>query len=76
MMGVLQQSGRGNFVEKNQWESSLCALLLALEPRCRTYRLLEALPYDSGKMTQQSTLNTFAHLGYFARPVNNTTERY
>jgi ATP-binding cassette subfamily C protein LapB len=69
MMTVLQQSGRENFVEKNQWESSLCALLLALEPRCRTYRLLEALPYDSGKMTQQSTLNTFAHLGYFARPV-------
>lgn len=69
MMAVLQQSGRDNFVEKNQWESSLCALLLALEPRCRTYRLLEALPYDSGKMTQESTLNTFAHLGYFARPV-------
>ena len=69
MMGVLQQSGRDNFIEKNQWESGLCALLLALEPRCRTYRLLEALPYDPGKMTQQSTLNTFAHLGYFARPV-------
>ena len=72
MMTLLQKAGRRNFHEKNPWESSLCALLLALEPNCKTYRLIEALPYTEHNYDQTDTLNTFAHLGYFARPV--TTE--
>lgn len=74
MMEILRKSGRDNFRESNEWESCLCALVLAIEPRCKIYRLLEALPYKKNHIDQADALNTFAHLGYFARPVTTALQ--
>lgn len=67
MMRMLQKAGYKAFTERNPWESSLCALVLALEPHCRTYRLLEALPRRTRPFDQSDVLNALAHLGYSAR---------
>ncbi len=67
MMQVMSQAGHINFQPDNDWESALCALVLALEPNCKTYRLLEALPYRAREFDQLDVLNCFANLGYYAR---------
>lgn len=70
MMALMMEAGHVNFRSDNQWESALCALLLALEPHCRTYRLLEALPYGRNAFSRMDVLDCFANLGYFARPAD------
>lgn len=50
---------------RGPWEGCLSALVLTLEPNCKTRRLLEALPVE-GKMDRVSLLNTLANLGYAA----------
>lgn len=68
MMALMNEAGHPNFRSNYQWESALCALLLVLEPQCRTYRLLEALPYGKPAFGRMDVLNCFANLGYYARP--------
>ena len=69
IMTLLQNTGHETFTTSHRWESALCALLLALEPRCKTYRLMESLPYHKKQLDKIDMLNSFAHLGYYARPV-------
>ncbi len=69
MMKMLQQTGHRHFSEDNAWENCLCVLVMNMEPRCKTYRFLEALPYGDAALDEMATLNTLAHLGYFARPI-------
>lgn len=69
MIKIMQQSGVQAFGDCDLWESCLCALVLALEPRCRTYRFLEALPYGRASYDEPDVLNTLARLGYFSRQV-------
>jgi len=69
MMAMLRQIGRNNFSPQNVWENSLCVLVMAMEPRCKTYRFLEALPHGDAALDEVSTLATLVNLGYFARPV-------
>ncbi|MCC6597994.1 MAG: ATP-binding cassette domain-containing protein [Alphaproteobacteria bacterium] len=66
MMNVLQEAGYRNFCATNSWEKELCALVLTLEPHCKTYRLLEALPQHNRPFDQADVLNALAHLGYRA----------
>lgn len=67
MMQVMAQAGRTNFQEDSHWESALCALILALEPTCKTYRLLDALPYGIHPFDQMDVMNCMANMGYYAR---------
>lgn len=69
MAKTMQQAGVKAFQDSKEWEFSLCALVLALEPRCRTYRFLEALPYDRNNYNELDVLNTLARLGYFSRKI-------
>lgn len=67
MMRLISGAGHTSFQPDNEWESALCALVLALEPHCKTYRLLEALPYRSRLFDRLDVMNTLANLGYYAR---------
>lgn len=67
MVKTMQQSGVKAFENCDIWESALCALVLALEPRCKTYRFLEALPFGRESYSESDVLNTLARLGYFSR---------
>lgn len=69
MIGMMQASGIAAFKDAGHWESCLCALVLALEPRCRAYRFLESLPFERECYDEQDALNTLARLGYFSRPI-------
>lgn len=69
MMRVLNRAGRTTFTRTGVWETALCALLFALEPKCRTYRVLECLPYENEPLDRARFLNAFAHLGYHSRSV-------
>ncbi len=72
MIEVLKEAGRYRDTDANgDWVKSLCALVLALEPHCRTYRLLEALPYHRNISDSIDVLNTLAHLGYFSRAIRD-----
>lgn len=70
MIDILKAADR---CEENEaeWIQSLCALVLALEPHCRTYRLLEALPYRKHVSDSMDVLNVLAHLGYFSRSIRD-----
>jgi ATP-binding cassette, subfamily C, bacterial LapB len=74
MVKIMEQSGIKAFENCGAWESCLCALVLALEPRCRTYRLLESLPFARTSYDEQDVLNTLARLGYFSRTVPISVE--
>jgi ABC-type bacteriocin/lantibiotic exporter with double-glycine peptidase domain len=67
MMGIISNAGYENFHGGQVWESALCALILALEPKCRVHRLLEAMPYGVKSFNYMDTLNCLANLGYYAR---------
>jgi ABC-type bacteriocin/lantibiotic exporter with double-glycine peptidase domain len=69
MIKIMQKSGVKAFENCGEWESCLCALVLALEPRCRTYRFLETLPYERDSYDDKDVLNTLARLGYFSRQI-------
>ncbi len=70
MIKIMQTSGIKAFENCDQWESCLCALVLALEPKCKTYRLLECLPFDRHSFDESDVLNTLARLGYFSRTID------
>lgn len=74
MMDVLSKTGRVHFNDNNVWEACLCALVLQMEPACKTQRILEALPYRDSAMDQVTFLNTMAHLGYTCRPAETRLE--
>lgn len=78
MMNLLEQAGRKNFVENGLWEKCLCALIMTLRPKCNVRQILESLPHNGyetdKKMDEADTLNTMAHLGYFARSVTCTLD--
>jgi ATP-binding cassette subfamily C protein LapB len=68
MAAVLQAAGR--IERKDQitpWLGCLCTLTLFLEPACKTFRFLEALPYNKNVNDDVDILNTMANLGYFSR---------
>lgn len=67
MMEIMRRAGRPSFQPHLSWETCLCALVMALEPHCKTYRLLEALPYHTHPLDESAVMNAMAHLGYFAR---------
>jgi ABC-type bacteriocin/lantibiotic exporter with double-glycine peptidase domain len=69
MMNLLARAGRENFSKEGLWEKCLCALIMTLKPKCNVRQILEAMPYNRRRMDEADTLNTMAHLGYFARPV-------
>jgi ABC-type bacteriocin/lantibiotic exporter with double-glycine peptidase domain len=64
MLKLLTQAGRTNFHENGVWEICLCALILAIEPKCSLQRILQALPYHDNPLDAADMLNTMAHLGY------------
>lgn len=70
MLKILADTGHKNFNEQGAWEICLCALILTVEPGCKVQRILEALPYDHGRMDEADVLNTMAHLGYSCRPAD------
>lgn len=74
MMALLAKSGRGNFQEPGTWETSLCAIIMVLEPDCKPLRMMEALPYHARPMDEADVLNTMAHLGYVCRPAESALE--
>ncbi len=69
MIKTMQQSGIKAFANCDVWESCLCALVLALEPKCKTYRFMEALPFGRDGYDESDILNTLARLGYFSRQI-------
>ena len=72
MIKLLQGSGIRAFDHCDDWGSALCALVLALEPRCKTYRFLETLPYNRDRYDEVDVLNVIARLGYFSRSIEIT----
>lgn len=70
MIAMIRQSGVVSFENPGHWESCLSALVLAMEPKCRVYRFLEALPANRESMTETDVLDTLARLGYFSRCAN------
>ncbi len=69
MAATMQKAGVKAFSNPGDWEYCLCALVLALEPKCRTYRFLECLPYNRDSYSESDVLNTLARLNYFSRSV-------
>lgn len=69
MAAMLQAAGRPSFNGVRAWENTLCALMMALEPKSRAYRLLEALPAHINPLDGVDVLNTLSNLGYVARSV-------
>ncbi|PZQ46652.1 MAG: hypothetical protein DI551_04690 [Micavibrio aeruginosavorus] len=69
MMKIMKDSGIRSFQDPGTWESCLCALVLALEPKCRTYRFMEALPFNRNGYDESDVLNALARLGYFSRQI-------
>jgi hypothetical protein len=74
MMSLLERSGRKNFSDGGLWEKCLCALIMTLKPKATVRQILEALPYHDDHLDEADTLNSMAHLGYFARPVDCSLE--
>lgn len=69
MILLMQQAGIRAFEQCGPWETCLCALVLALDPKCRTYRLLESLPANRSSYNEEDVLNILARLGYFSRTI-------
>lgn len=74
MLELLSKSGRNNFNENGVWEVCFCALVLHLEPNCKLFRLLEALPSEQDHMDEVDLLNCMANLGYNCRKADSTLE--
>lgn len=70
MMAIMEQSGINAFQGPGEWESCLCALVLALEPKCKTYQFMEALPSGRKNYSEADVMNVMAHLGYFSRRIH------
>lgn len=69
LCGIIKEAGRPGFDGQHPWELALCRLVLAIEPNCKTYRILECLPHSHRILDQRDVVNTLAHLGYVARPL-------
>lgn len=61
----------------NVWGRVLCALILALEPDCKLYRVVESLPYGTKATSfgRFEMLETLANLGYGAEVLHNMRPR-
>lgn len=75
MIKIMQDAGVKAFADCNEWESAICALILALEPKCRTYRFMEALPFGRDNLSEEDVLNTMARLGYFSRRIETRADK-
>lgn len=53
--------------ESAAWRSCLCMLVPALDPRCKTFKVIDALPQEVARFDRIDFLNTMTNLGYFAR---------
>lgn len=53
--------------EAASWRACLCMLVPALDPRCKTFKIIDALPQEAERFDTTDFLNTMANLGYFAR---------
>lgn len=69
MMEIMRQSGIKPFANPGTWEVTLCALVLSLDPKCRTYQFMQALPYQDDHYSVIDVMNSLAHLGYFSRVI-------
>ncbi len=69
LCAVLRQAGRPGFDGHHVWELCLCRLILAIEPQCKTYRILECLPHSHRMLDRRDVINALAHLGYTSRPL-------
>lgn len=69
MMEIMRQSGIKPFENPGSWEICLCALVLSLDPKCRTYQFIQALPHQDEHYNEADAMNTLAHLGYFSRAI-------
>lgn len=69
MIAMMRQAGIPAFEDDGAWETCLSALVLALEPKCRAYRFMEALPVNRRRYSQEDVLDILARLGYFSQQV-------
>jgi ABC-type bacteriocin/lantibiotic exporter with double-glycine peptidase domain len=49
------------------WRAALCMLITALNPRCKTFKVTEAMPYNAASFEIMALLDVMANLGYYAR---------
>lgn len=70
MCSILHKTGRHNFIPENGFENCLCALIISFYPNCKTYKVLEALPYNITRMDLLDLLNTMARLGFYSRRIH------
>ncbi len=68
MLARIAETGRTHFHADGVWEVCLCAIILTINPHCKTEKILEALPHGDKALDECDVLNTMANLGYFARP--------
>ncbi len=71
MVQMMRASGVPQYAQPQDWEVCLCALVLSLDPKCRTYQLMEALPRQIEPYGTTDVMNTLAHLGYFSRQIQS-----
>lgn len=67
MMDLMRLSGIKTFDNPGTWEVCLCALVLSLDPKCRTYHFMQSLPFQDTPYSVVDVMNSLAHLGYFSR---------
>lgn len=65
---------RGRSEKACPWEACYCVLALLLNPMCRTYEVMEALPSNAKEMDLPATINAVSNLGYFLRQIPATPE--
>lgn len=74
MITMMRDSGIKSFDNPGLWETCLCGLVLSLDPKCKTYQLMESLPYQAENYTIIDIMNTLANLGYFSRSLRTDME--
>jgi ABC-type bacteriocin/lantibiotic exporter with double-glycine peptidase domain len=53
--------------DSEAWREALCMLITALNPRCKTFKVTEAMPHNAPSFELSSLLDVMANLGYYAR---------
>lgn len=49
------------------WRETLCMLITTINPRCKTFKVTDAMPHDARAFEHTALLDVMANLGYFAR---------
>jgi ATP-binding cassette subfamily C protein LapB len=65
LMDMMTKAAWRGGIDRGPWQACLAALVLALDPACKSRRLLDALPAASGGGAV-GLRNTMAHLGYYS----------